>query len=271
MFNKSTTKEYFYNNRKSNDYSKSYYKIVSYNIYGWKKGKSFESNFQDLIKLLSKIDADIIGLQEVYDNEDKETLENLAEALDLNFAFGGAFINFGNALLTKLPIKSIKKTRLIHWNDEERALLCVNFDNFDVYVTHLDVKSEKVRLNQFEVIQKNISMEKSHFLMGDFNTLRKDDYSSEMWLKISKIRKENFLEILNSELTNKIEENYIDCWSQTQSEKLPTCNYNTRVDYIFYPKKFIDQLKIIKFERIEDHETSDHYPIMLTFELLIEK
>ncbi|MEZ4657557.1 MAG: hypothetical protein R2911_08300 [Caldilineaceae bacterium] len=69
-------------------------KIATYNIHGWRTTDG-RPNLEMLIKVLQEIDADIVGLNEVFyprivDGADQPALEALAQRLDMHVVFGPA-------------------------------------------------------------------------------------------------------------------------------------------------------------------------------------
>lgn len=170
--------------------------ILTYNIFGWKKNKTFGNNFSRVVKLLRESDADIIGLQEVIRND---KLEKLAKELNMDYIFAPAMSSdFGNALLTRFPIAKYSVHELKVGSHEIRSLICAQIKVANILlhvnVTHLDVESESTRLVQLKKIFDFVGSQ-PHLLVGDFNSLRKQDYTNEQWELITKVRKDNAIEL----------------------------------------------------------------------------
>ena len=93
-------------------------RIVTYNIHGWRTAED-QPNLTGVIDTLERMNADVIGLNEVYyprvvKGSDKPALEALAERLQMHFVFGPCLRwpaqddmpedAYGNALLSRWPI-----------------------------------------------------------------------------------------------------------------------------------------------------------------------
>lgn len=253
----------------SNEYSanaKKSLKIITYNIYGWRK-KNQEDNFESLVDFFKKENPDVIGLQEVYLNSMGQ-LPKLAESLQMNYLFGPGFSSeFGNAILTKFKILDWYSIPLRMQGRETRNFICVIHENITVCCTHLDNADEHVRSTQFDQLVRITDKLGPHILMGDFNSLRRLDYSKTDWEYIFNERKQNKWELPTSELIDRIEKSYVDTWSFVGKFPIKsTCAFDTRIDYIFVSN--VNKIKIEKSNRIEEEMTSDHYPVFVTVSIL---
>jgi endonuclease/exonuclease/phosphatase family metal-dependent hydrolase len=130
--------------------------IGSYNIHscrGWNHRRSPAR----IAQVLRELDCDIYGLQEV-DNEEGETedsmqLEYLSRALEMAAVPGLRIVRhsgqFGNALLTRLPIVSVHRHDLSYSWFEPRGALDVQLDLGDhrlrVITTHLGLSRSERR------------------------------------------------------------------------------------------------------------------------------
>ncbi|CAF3455014.1 unnamed protein product, partial [Rotaria sp. Silwood2] len=113
-------------------------------------------------------------------------------------------------------------------------------------VTHLDHFNEDDRLSQikeFNPYEQNIDI-----LIGDMNSLTREDYSDNYYQnKIVKVRQNSHWEEPRFDLTNLIkhEWNYQDAFSlmnpSLKNEQVSTCNYATRIDYIYLRPRKDDQ------------------------------
>ena len=72
----------------------------------------------------------------------------------------------------------------------------VSHARLNVFVTHLEHKSEKVRFHQIKEVlqlireweQKDPDSILGHILLGDLNTMSKNDYSETQWNNIIQLR-----------------------------------------------------------------------------------
>lgn len=131
-------------------------------------------------RVIQQISPDLIGLQEV-DNHikpDGNDLERLSELTAMSAVAGPTMQrktgDYGNALLTKLPILKIERHDLSVRKREPRGLLIVHHDWFGkeikVAVTHLGLRPTERRIQVRRLIDcLSAENQKPLFLMGDFN------------------------------------------------------------------------------------------------------
>ena len=176
-------------------------KIASYNI---KHGRNMNGKIalEDTAKLLEKLGAEIIALQEV----DKQCARSgkidqaafLGKHLNMHHAFGKFFDyqggEYGMALLSKHPILEVKKHRLPDGAEPRIALEIViepeKGKKVSCVCIHFDYTSEKRRQPQIKALFKALE-NTTHpvALIGDFNAT--PDSASmglfkDKWLNVSK-------------------------------------------------------------------------------------
>ncbi len=191
-------------------------RIVTWNIHGWKSAAN-QLNMLTVGDVLSSINADIIGLNEVYyprviEGSSKPALDALAERLGMHVVFGACLRwpvqdempanAYGNALLSRWPILASSAHHLTAKEEdsgnlldskeqrgllEGRILLPDSVDgsgdgdsrSFTVYVTHLDHTDEDARTIQFRVARTWLGRDRNrpHILMGDFNAITRWDFT----------------------------------------------------------------------------------------------
>lgn len=245
-------------------------RIMTFNVHMWTSYNN-KSNIKEVKDLISKSNPDIIGLCEsLYRGQ---TTQNF---YDQHFAYGVykyyACCNerYGiNIILSKFPIifshdVSLGKDPIKHINRHALFVtINVNDNNLNIILTHLDVydETEKTRLNQMNLIMKTIQKFKfdNCIIMGDFNSLRKSDYSLNEWneivnldslrnvqtktLLIDYIESNNYVTHLNSNLS---------VWSMR------------RVDYIYVSKDYpFDVTTTFTMPTL----ISDHFPIVIDIDL----
>lgn len=169
------------------------FKLTSWNVAG---------RLGNTTQILQFLDSDVVALNEVYEG----SLEMVANDLEMYFAFGPCHGCFGNGLLSKYPILEMKNYILDSksQNEHTRALLKTTIQitddiTFTIFLTHLEHRLEKTRLKQLNEIEKIIESWKNSvsskdqslfFLVGDFNSLTKTDYTISQWNTIFNLRKE---------------------------------------------------------------------------------
>jgi len=85
-------------------------RVVTLNI--WNRGGPWEARLTAIRAELAELDPDVVGLQEVLratNGEDPDQAREIAEGLGYHIAYGASFdtggIEFGNAVLSKFPIR----------------------------------------------------------------------------------------------------------------------------------------------------------------------
>jgi len=151
-------------------------KIATYNVWNEKSNLSVRS--EKLIQEIIKIDADIIGLQEVTEIFWEELLEHVDYEYHIFMKIQGRID--GLAFLSKYPFES---SFFLHDNAEFHNSFALNVTlkekefNFSVINVHLPWDSIIARENQTLAINEYTNRQKEQFdyfiLLGDFNcTLR---------------------------------------------------------------------------------------------------
>ncbi len=244
-------------------------KLATYNIChcgnyeNCQEGDDLPVNIARTAEAIAEINADIIGLNEVYtagEREDfcrqEEKLAKLAGYPYYAFAIGKAFdwATIGNAILSRYPIKSVKKIavpapaeheRNVDENEwyEDRVLLCAEIDkngeNICVISTHFGLNpSEQRRI--VDAVCKEIDVREQVILMGDFNALPDSKILSPLYARLNSVAKEQG----NAEYT------FASYAPQRQ------------IDYIFVPKT-----TKIKDYTVYKTRVSDHRPISAEIEI----
>ncbi|OLO39179.1 hypothetical protein BTR23_08980 [Alkalihalophilus pseudofirmus] len=224
--------------------------MITVTTYNMRYGRGLD-NRVDLgrtIDTLRSLDADIISLQEIerYSIRSKfqDQVRLIAEALEMNAAFYPSLsypgIYYGNAILSRFPIKSTEKLPFKNRREDRSAILSKiqlsNTQSIYVLNTHLGLNREE-RLQAIEMIhQKLKKIEGPILLKGDLNSLpKKQEY--EIW---------------NSYLSK-------------SNEGKPIQTYSSRdwqIDYIFHSKEFV-----VNKTRVVQSEASDHYPVSAVLSL----
>lgn len=159
-------------------------RVVSYNIHAC-RGIDRRVNIERVARVLRRIDADVIGLQEVEGRPGRSRLDQaqeLAARLGMTCHDGPMLIDgeggFGNALLTRLPTLAVAKLRFRQVCLEPRGLLDAELRGPDgrrwrVIVTHLDLAArcrERHILRLATMLRRGPSL--PTVVLGDFNEWR---------------------------------------------------------------------------------------------------
>lgn len=188
--------------------------------------------------LLTQNAIDICGMQEV------SGLKNLQKAFNQDYwecLFDGGYPSYGTGLIfrkDKFDLIS-RSTHILKPTPGKKTAFEVVLATkttkqlFHIFVTHLDHKIEPQRLKEWQKLQHVLPSDKPHILLGDFNAIRRSDYTEEQWQNIINSRAESHWEAPQTEIIGKIiERNYSDVLSDFKAV-VPTCKFDTRVDYIF--------------------------------------
>jgi len=223
-------------------------KLLSFNVH-------YKTNVNKVAEVLNDASADIVCLQECK----KWHLKNLLSKLKPKYHLFE--VENSAAILTRFD-----KCQLVYKYNftAHRSFVTIYVPDLRFFVTnvHLDNKKEKTRM----------------VLAGDFNSLRRDDYSSEQWETISQKRKEakpTPWEPPKTDVTKLLEERegFIDCRSDVLPHKksgpVSTCRFETRVDYIYQQQLVKNNWECTSVQHIVT-DASDHYPVVVTFKRVLE-
>lgn len=222
-----------------------------------------------ILKLLEEEKVDICGLQEV---PGKLRLDQLLSTQSKYVGiFDNLYYGYGNAIIYNKMLFSEKyhKLHIIKRGKSKKGVLEVILENLNnksihIYVTHLDHRNEFQRLYELNNLFNIPMIDNLHFLIGDFNSLKRSDYSQQQWDEISQTRINNDWELPTDKVIKKIESRgYIDLLNpNNQSDIIPTSRFNTRVDYIFTNNKSLEyESSVIN----NNNNQSDHKPVMVKF------
>lgn len=231
-------------------------KVLSWNIWGGK-------NITEIIETLKKADADIVGLQEVLENEDgsNNNAQTIAEALGYDWVYETTTLltpsmshllkehgieknmAWGNAILSKCKIINNKSYILSETHKRIAIEATVKVDDKFLHAisTHLmyaHFQPSEIQTIQVKNLLKIIPEERS-IVIGDFNATPETDVIKSM-------------EKVMPDSGNDVGHTYT---STSSGEKY-------KLDYIFKTK----DIKIVSSGTIES-KASDHLPIYSIIEM----
>lgn len=267
-------------------------KLLTYNVHYW-EGVDGVSDVERVIDVIRGSEADIIGLNEVFHPHlahelGRPALAYMAERLGMHFAFGQAQTfplafdrpaqGFGNALLSRWPILAAAAHHLPAAAGhsprgllEARVLLPGAEQTLTLYVTHLDPRSEAVRLAQTQALLTWTARDRArpHVLMGDLNSYSLEDYcglGSEAALAAA-VAAQGWDDLYAAQVLPLLRQRgYVDAWIQAGHG--PAATYETpdarfRVDYMLLSAALAPHL--VACRRIDAAPAglaSDHYPVL---------
>ena len=222
-------------------------KLVTWNL--WWKFESYKERENLILTELKETAADIMCLQEVWEEEDESQAKIIADILGYQYVYGKSFefdgVAFGNAIISKYPIQNhqVIMFKADPKKDEKKLfihaeLLYKNSITINVICTHLNYKYEHqpVRESQVTELMEYIShLQKSKFpvlLCGDFNADPESDEIKMITGHKKPINETVLRDVWN--LTNIGEPGYT--WSNENKWAMKTLEYDRRIDYIFSSK-----------------------------------
>ncbi|CAN4113513.1 unnamed protein product [Withania somnifera] len=234
------------------------------------------SGTRTILDVLKEVDADILAVQDVKAEEEKDMrpLSDLAHALGMNYVFAESWApEFGNAILSKWPIKKWGIQKIYDDNDFRNVLKATvdvpRVGELNFCCTQLDHLDENWRMKQINAILQ--SNDSPHILAGGLNSLDASDYSLERWNDIVKYYEEigkptprvEVMNFLKGKDYNDSKEFAGECESVVIIAKgqnvQGTCKYGTRVDYILgsqgLPYAFVPG----SYSVVSSKGTSDHH------------
>lgn len=262
-------------------------KVLTYNIHGWRAPGNSALNLDPVSAVIRDSGADLVGLNEVFHphpTPDGPALALLAERLGMCFAFAPAMtatesptgVPYGNAFLSRWPILAYAGHRLASGSESERrGLLEARVALPDgrlltFYVTHLDHRSEPVRLIQWAAAHTWLLRERGrlHLLVGDFNAIARSDYAAAGAAAALEERcvalgwRPPAFDLIGQVL----KAGYVDAFATVGSgvsATFPVHAPEIRIDYIFVPPAQAEAL--VRCQRWEHPlvvAASDHMPML---------
>ena len=226
-------------------------KILSWNIW-------IDSHFDEVKDFLKKSDADIIGLQEVREDDPARETIKFLNSLGYRHVFapiakewGGKVWNDGPAVFTKFNILSSEKYILSKEDSRAGVRADVKIGDkllhvFSTHLTHTHQKDSEIQLQQVKDLLGYIPPKMS-VLTGDFNAIPESQ-------TIQKVKEQLIDADPNNEPT----------WS-VYPEGCVICNpqkIDIKLDYIFTTK----DIKTHGY-KVESSKGSDHLPISVVIEI----
>ncbi len=229
--------------------SKAAIRVMSYNIHRG-IGKDGKLNMDRIFSTISDSKVDIVALQEVERYSVRTGFQDqiayLADKLSMNYVYGKSMniLNgqYGNAVLSRYPIKSSKVSQLPS-KGENRILLSadlsINGKSLGVHSTHLGLDRLERSAQLASIAGLLQDCDGPHVLAGDFNAGGEE------------------LSVLCSQ--------YLDSAVQYGAEKEITFEYGTggsRIDYLLLSGGLVP----IHYEVVKS-DASDHFPIISTIKM----
>lgn len=255
------------------------FRVLTINVHGFVSGSTlrFKNNVNELVSILNPLQLDLIAVEEVLNDSNwKEFGDKLGlKSLIFDATYGD---HHGNGFVSRYPIKS--------WSSERSSFACAGgrrgilqcsvdhplISNRLFGVTHLDHRNEDDRLKQI----KQFSPHKTNIdiLFGDMNALTRQDYS-DRYLRENILfkREKSSWERPRFDLTRLITEEwgYEDAFTKInptlKDEQVVTCDYGTRIDYIYLHPRLNEQWTLSQCQIIDTKGATDHNAIFAEFQI----
>jgi len=277
-------------------------RLVTYNVKRFVGADGKSSTAKAVGEGLRELRPHLVSLNEVERRlGDEDVLETVGKTVfgddDFHVAFWGhaAKGKYGNAIVSRLPLSVCAKVQLRGGSKVEFSgrvhhivrgiLLCRvdgsqdNLPDFLVASTHLDHISEQEREIQLQHVWEVLRdvREKERLpvvLCGDFNALKRKDYSREHWNQIVARHERRGWNLPTEGCLNILERNgeFLDAFDEVRrrgpGERKFTASVENplyRVDYCFARECFLSQFQIEAARVVHEVHHSDHFPLLFEF------
>jgi len=262
-------------------------KLLTYNVHGWLTPDGSASNVDLLAEVIAATGADLVGLNEVFHpwrTPAGPALKVLADSLGMVYAFGPTLpaeptldaVPYGNALLSRWPILAYAAHHLapaVSYGRRgllETRVLLPTGQAFTVYVTHLDHRSESIRLEQWAAANTWLLRDRGrpHLLLGDFNALAAVDYPAPEAVEQLKAYQltQGWPVPAFDLIAQVLKAGYVDAYDRaglSQAQTWPSVAPERRIDYIFLPGILADGLvSCSRWDNPTARSASDHLPVL---------
>jgi endonuclease/exonuclease/phosphatase family metal-dependent hydrolase len=266
-------------------------KVLTYNVHGWLTPDGGTANVDRLAEVIAATGADLVGLNEVFHpwhTPAGPALKVLADSLNMAYAFGPTLpaeptptgVPYGNALLSRWPILAYATHHLAPTvSYGRRGLLEVRVSlpsgqPFTLYVTHLDHRSEAIRLEQWASANAWLLRDRGrpHLLLGDFNALAGVDYPAPETVEQLKAYQiaQGWPVPAFDLIAQVLKAGYVDAFARAgrgPRQTWPSAAPERRIDYIFLPEVMADRLiRCSRWDGPAALSASDHLPILAEFD-----
>lgn len=250
-------------------------KLMTFNILqGGINKYASRSRIDLIINVIRDANPDFVALQEAHDFErnNKRRLREISKRTGLKHCdlFPGTPHDWDRqsnvANLSSYQIKErYKFPGCIISGGALLAVINSPIGELSICNLHLNAHSEDIRLEEIEIILEHTARFKNVILLGDFNSLSRDDEYDPETLEVE----------YSFEATDMLKMHYVDVASHLglkDRSTFPTLTNSDldftkplRVDYIFVSPSLEGHIKDVAVIKTSDSEkASDHYPIVVT-------
>ena len=239
--------------------------IMTYNVGKFLKYKEEIGHYSyaEVASIIRQCGADVVGLNEVIDNQVQKLSAEMGEGWNFYFAPAAGYDN-GNAVMASSGLKEVRRIKFdlpcITEGYQTRSLGVVEYEDFVFCVTHLDHHNRANRVPQIKQINDWVktnygNSDKPVILVGDMNAVPESPEISNSSADVEGLGK------------------YWKSISVTDGVTYPSSDGGKCIDYIFIWKNDLIEYALKKSEIVTSCPgvnvslTSDHYPVYteLTF------
>jgi len=253
-------------------------RVLTWNVW-WQYGP-WQERYRAIEKIVGDVDADLIGLQEVWSANGRNLAGMLAERFGYQHVYHALnfkdAVGFGNAILSRWPIERTEMRELpgVQGRDEKRLVLAVETRGprgpVQFFCTHLNhlIHDSEIRQRQVATIAQLVEAmgprDYVPIICGDFNTVPTSD-------EIRMLTGETIVPVAGR--------TFRDAWSEvgrgpgyTWDNKNPfaaqSLEPDKRIDYLFagYPKDrgagHIVKCELVGNVPVDGVWASDHFGLM---------
>ena len=284
-------------------------RVIQYNIHRF-LDKSGSSTLSHISHALESLSPDVLTLNEMDITTTPTAFEHLSNTLNLPHVefFGHVKERYGNAILSKYPLTRTLSTHLRGGTELEfppgtlklngdisklgekhrivRGLVVVEMNHpvagkiliGCTHLDHIDIEQRKVQL-QHIVESFQASDDRPAILCGDFNALRRNDYSGKQWKALEDRARENKWSPPSfGDLDMLISSGFVDSGLVESGGESGASNESKftapteedsmyRIDYCFLKSNSDVDILPLKCYPDTTIALSDHYPLVVDLEL----
>ena len=239
--------------------------FMTYNVGKFLKFKEEIGHYSyaEVASIIRQCGADVVGLNEVIDNQVQKLSAEMGEGWNFYFAPAAGYDN-GNAVMASSGLKEVRRIKFdlpcITEGYQTRSLGVVEYEDFVFCVTHLDHHNRANRVPQIKQINDWVktnygNSDKPVILVGDMNAVPESPEISNSSADVEGLGK------------------YWKSISVTDGVTYPSSDGGKCIDYIFIWKNDLIEYALKKSEIVTSCPgvnvslASDHYPVYteLTF------
>lgn len=251
-------------------------KLTTYNLF-----EGAHTSYTQLVDFVKTNDVGILCLQEVNEWQDNDFAQLKDFAVQCGFShyvFGDSNTEFKLVTISRFPITSQRVYVDGFWH----SVVVTQIGGVAIVNLHLNPQWESPRIDEIKKLLTLIDASKPTILVGDFNSLSKQDTYSDSLL--SELQAHGITKFGRDELTFSVTDmlesaGFIDIAAKFSSmENTVPSTFNKdknhevplRLDYVFASKLATQDIKGIETVKNETTDIiSDHYPISVNVELAV--